>query len=302
MTDPLNHALLESWTLSLHAKSPRTIVLYLRVLAWFTAWLRAAGRPVAAPGDLLGVSRQDVEAWFAAQRADGLSPSTVRSRWIALRNFYGWATDEEEIGENPMLRVKVDKVMPPPVPILSDDDLKALLKACEGKGFLDRRDYALVRLLASTGLRLSEAADLAVADLDLVRRVVFVRHGKGDRARFARFDAETARALDRYKRARGRHRHADLPWLWLARLGRLTSSGIPIMVKRRAEAAGIGHVHPHMFRHGFAHRYLVNGGTEGDLQRLGGWESADVMRRYGSAQAVDRALAGYDKANPMGGL
>jgi hypothetical protein len=42
--------------------------------------------------------------------------------------------------------------------------------------------------------------------------------------------------------------------------------------------------------------------SDSDLQQLGGWESADVMRRYGSAHAVDRALAAYDVANPMGDL
>ena len=57
-----------------------------------------------------------------------------------------------------------------------------------------------------------------------------------------------------------------------------------------------------MLRHAFAHRFLEAGGTEGSLQRLGGWESAEVMRRYGSARADDRALAEYDHADPMEGL
>ncbi len=297
-----NAALIESWHLSLHAKSPRTVDLYTRVLGWFQAWLVAADRPEEAPGDLLAVRRGDVEAWLGAQRAAGKAPATIRGRWIALRNFYRWAHEEEEVEANPMARVRVEKPAPPPVPTLSDDDIRALLKACAGPDFLDRRDTAIIRVLAATGLRLSEVADLAVDDLDLARRVVFVRHGTGDRARFARFDSETARVLDRYKRARGRHRYAEQSWLWLARLGRLTSNGIPIMLKRRAGEAGLDHVHAHMFRHTFAHRYLLNGGTEGDLQKLGGWESADVMRRYGSAHAVDRALAAYDGVGPMGDL
>lgn len=44
------------------------------------------------------------------------------------------------------------------------------------------------------------------------------------------------------------------------------------------------------------------GGNEGDLQRLGGWESPEIMRRYGEARAVDRALSAYDTINPMGEL
>lgn len=302
MDDGPNVSLLESWTLSLHGKSPGTRGLYLRIVAWFEDWLVANDRPAGAPGDLLAVTRQDAEAWFGSMRTAGLAPATIRSRWIALRNLYGWLTDEEELDANPMAKVRVEKANPEPVRVLSDDDLRALLKACEGKDFLDRRDLALLRLLASTGMRLAEVADLRVGDVDLLKRVAYVEHGKGDKARWVRFDAETAAALDRYKRARGRHRHAGMPWLWLARMGRFTAKGIPLMLVRRAEQAGIGHVHPHQLRHTFAHRYLEAGGTEGDLQRLGGWESAEVMRRYGAARAVDRALAAYDVVDPMGEL
>ncbi|MFZ6002632.1 MAG: tyrosine-type recombinase/integrase [Actinomycetota bacterium] len=302
MSDGPNAALLESWALSLHGKSPGTRALYLRIANWFQGWLRDNDRPASTPGDLLAVSRQDAEAWFGAQRAAGLAPATLRSRWIALRNLYGWLTEEDEISDNPMAKVRVEKANPEPIRVLPDDELRALLKACEGKAFLDRRDLALIRLLASTGMRLSEVAGLRLGDVDLVKRVAYVEHGKGDKARWVRFDADTAAALDRYKRARARHRYADLPWLWLGRGGRFTSNGVPLMLVRRARQAGIGHVHPHQLRHTFAHRYLESGGNEGDLQRLGGWESAEVMRRYGSARAVDRALAAYDDVNVMGKL
>jgi len=248
------------------------------------------------------VTRQDAEAWFAAQRSAGLAPTTMRSRWIALRSLYGWLHEEEEIDANPMARVRVDKVEPAPIEVLAEDDLRRLLKACEGKGFLERRDLAIVRLFAATGMRLSELADLRVGDVDLTRRVAFIEHGKGDKARFVRFDAGTAQALDRYLRARGRHAKAALPWLWVSRSGRFTNKGIPLMLVRRGEAAGIGPVHAHQFRHTWADRWLSAGGNEGDLQRLGGWQNSDVMRRYGSARAVDRALAAYDDINPLGEL
>jgi site-specific recombinase XerD len=297
----VNDSILRSWALSLQGKSDGTRTLYLRTARWFADWLAAAGRPAGAEGDLLAVSRQDAEAWFHAQREAGLASATLRSRWIALRNLYGWLAEEDEVDDNPMARVRVEKANPDPVRVLDDDDLRALLKACQGKGFLERRDLALLRLLASTGVRLAEAADLHVSEVDLTRRTAFVRKGKGDKARWVRFDAATAQALDRYIRARGRHKQAHLPWLWISRLGRFTVKGIPIMVARRAQEAGIGHVHPHQLRHTFAHRYLEAGGAEGDLQRLGGWESAEIMRRYGAARAVDRALAAYDVIDPMQG-
>lgn len=302
MTSQANAALLESWTLSLHGKSPKTASLYLRTARWFEEWLTANGRPADRPGDLLAVTRQDAEAWFGAQRAAGLQPATLRSRWIALRNLYGWALDEDEITVNPMAKVKVEKANPKPTRMVSSADLAALLKACEGRDFLDRRDYALVRMMVATGLRLSEILGLRVVDLDLTKRVAFVEHGKGDRARFVRFDAQTAQALDRYKRARARHTHATSPWLWISRLGRLSNNGVPYILNRRAEMAGIDHVHPHALRHTWADRCKSAGMSDSDLKELGGWESDEVMRRYGSARAVDRALAAYDTVSPMGDL
>jgi integrase/recombinase XerD len=292
-----NEALLESWELSLHDKARGTVRLYVKSLRWFADWLAAHGKP-----DLLAAGRTEIEGWFNDQRAAGLKATTRRSRWIALRSFYNWAHDEDEIDSNPMLRVKVDRPDPAPIPTLSTDELRALLRATAGKDFQARRDHAIIRLAISTGLRLSEIADLKLEDVDLVNRLVIVHHGKGDRKRVVRCDPQTAAALDRYKRIRGRHAHAELPWLWVARLGRFTHKGIPIMLTRRAKQAGLTGVHAHQFRHTWADRWLANGGTEGDLQKLGGWESSDVMRRYGSARAVDRALSAYDQINPTGDL
>lgn len=303
MTSAANEAILESWALSLHDKSPRTRVLYLDEVRRFAKWLAAHDRPKDNPGDLVAMRRNDAEAWIIDLREQGLSGATIRSRWIALRNLYGWLVEEEELQRSPLERVTVPKPSPPPVPTLTPDEITGLLKACEGTHFLDRRDNALIRTMLGTGLRLAEVVDLQLGDLDLPNRVIHVRHGKGDRARLVRVDPSTAQALDRYKRARSRHRCAATPWLWLSnRADRLTRKGVPAILDRRAGIAGIGHIHPHQLRHTFADRWLAAGGTEGDLQRLGGWESADVMRRYGSHRATDRALAAYDNINPMEGL
>jgi len=297
-----NRALVESWQLSLHGKATRTVKHYLDEVWRFAHWLLENDRPVSAPGDLLAVERRDIEAWLTAQRAEGRAQATMRNRWVALRNLYGWALAEGEIEASPLERVVVAKGNPPAPDVLTDDDLKLLLKACEGKDFYARRDLAQIRLMLATGLRVSEVCDVALGDLDLVNRIVAVRHGKGDKARLVRFDAPTAAALDRYKRVRARHRYAGLPWLWIGYRGRTTRKGIPEMLAKRAEAAGIGHVHCHQLRHTWADRWLRSGGNEGDLQRLGGWESSEIMRRYGEARAVDRALNAYDTINPMGNL
>ena len=58
--------------------------------------------------------------------------------------------------------------------------------------------------------------------------------------------------------------------------------GIRSLIERRANTAGIGHVHAHLFRHSFAHRWLAEGGNETDLMRLVGWRTREMLSRYGA--------------------
>lgn len=305
-----NTALLESWQLDLRSpvragarpKRDRTIAAYLDEARRFASWLTDAGRPSSAPGDLAGVERGDVVAWIADLRDRGLAAATIRSRWIALRSLYGWAAAEGEIGADPIAAVHVPKADEPAPDVLDDDTIRALLKACAGTRFADRRDLALFRLMLATGLRVSEATGLALADVDLLARLVAVRDGKGGKARVARFDPATASALDRYRRARGRHRLAARAELWLGHRGPLGRKGVYTILSNRSAQAGVGHVHPHQFRHTFAHRAKRSGATAEDLMRLAGWSDASSLARYGSQLATERALAAYDSFDPMDGL
>jgi site-specific recombinase XerD len=138
-TTPANQALVDSWRLSLHDKQPRTFKLYVEEVTRF-ADERGA--------DLSTVERRDVEKWFTGLRERELSSSLLRSRWIALRSFYAWATDGEEIGANPMLKIKAARPDPPAPDAPDAEALGKLLKVCQGSDFIHRRDLALIRLLA----------------------------------------------------------------------------------------------------------------------------------------------------------
>lgn len=304
-TTEANQALLESWELHLRSpldgtkpKRPRTIALYLEEARRFVGWLEGHGRP----GDLEAVPRPDVAAWIADLRAQGRAEATIRSRWIALRNLYSWAHAEAVVDANPLADIVVSKADEPPPDVLDDATIKALLKACQGTGFGDRRDFALFRFMLATGLRVSEVVGIGLADLDLMARVVFVGDGKGGKARVARFDPATAAALDRYKRARGRHRLARRPELWLGHRGPLTRKGVPSILAKRCADAGVGHIHPHQFRHTLAHLAKKAGMSDESLMSLAGWSDASSLRRYGEHLRTERALASYDDVNPMEGL
>lgn len=144
--------------------------------------------------------------------------------------------------------------------MLAEADLKRLLASADGKDYEKRRDTAMLRLFIDTGMRCSELANLGVEDLDPDPGVAIVV-GKGRRPRACPFGNKTAAALDRYLRLRSRHPRATDPDLWLGQRGKMTDSGVRQMVECRAAQAGLGRVHPHMLRHGFAHDWLRKAAT-----------------------------------------
>jgi site-specific recombinase XerD len=117
--------------------------------------------------------------------------------------------------------------------------------------------------------------------------------GKGRRTRIVPIGAKTVKALDRYLRARARHALADSPALWLGLRGPMGDSGIQQMLRRRAREAELptSRVHPHAFRHGFAHAWLAGGGSEGGLMEITGWKTRDMLTRYAASTRGERAIA-----------
>jgi site-specific recombinase XerD len=281
--------LIESWVLALQARnvSVSTISVYRKSAELLVAHIAADG--VTGPEQ---VEKRHVER-FIAHLAETRSASTASVRYRALQQWFAWMTDEEEITANPMARMRPPIVPEQPVPVLEPGEVQALLAACEGKEFADRRDSAIVHLFLDTGVRLAELTGVTLDDVDLSGRTLTVM-GKGRRGRTVAFGARTARAVDRYLRARARHKHAELPALWLAeRGGAMTSSGVSQVVKRRGEAAGIKGLHPHQLRHTSVHGWLSAGGAEGDAMQLFGWKSRQMLSRYGASAAAERARAAH---------
>lgn len=307
----------QSWYLHLRVegRSPRTPETHAARLKAFRLWLEAHGGGAqgnaqggaqggAAPNSALAggldpaaVTRQDVESFLLDSLE--VSVSCTNDRFRTLRAWYNFLVADGAVGASPLARLRPPRLSVPPPPVLSTATVAALLKGGQGSGYHDRRDTAIVRLWLDTGLRVSEVAGLTLGTLDMAALQVVVT-GKGDgrtsggKVRVVPFGSKAALALARYLRVRGQNASAlTSDALFCGRQGHLTRWSLEAMVHRRGVAIGVPDLHPHLFRHTFAHNWLAGGGSEGDLMRLMGWSSRSMCDRYAASSAVARAVAAH---------
>ena len=238
------------------------------------------------------VASREIQQWMA-WLLGRYSAAYASNQYRALQQFFKWLAAEDELPD-PMAGLAPPRVTGKLVPVFAPGELTRLERACAGRSFAQRRDTAIIAVLAATGIRLAELACGAVTSTWGSGRSRSAARAAKDR--IVRIGHQAAISLDRYLRARSRHAHARRPQLWLGVNNRepLTAAGIYQMIARRGRQAGVD-AFPHRFRHHFSHTWLDRGGPEGDLMELNGWTSPQMLRRYGASARSARARRTYDR-------
>jgi site-specific recombinase XerD len=272
-------------------KAPRTIQGYLESLNALERFLIDQDMPT----EVGSLRREHLEA-FVADLLTHAKATTASVRYRALQQFFKWAASDDLIVSSPMLKMRPPKVIVDPPEVLREADLQRLLRACEGSGFRERRDMAMISFFIDTGCRLDEVTRLQVTDIDLDNSTAIVL-GKGRRKRAVGLGRKLVRALDRYIRLRAQHSQTDNPGLWLGSKGAMTSSGIYQVIETRGKQARLD-LHPHTLRHGWAHAMKTALATDEDIMTLAGWRSRQMLSRYGASAAAERALETHKRLSP----
>ena len=135
-------------TLRARNRSPRTVQGYLDGVDTLVAYLAREGLPTIAAE----LRREHIEA-FLGDQLERHTANTAATRYRALQQFFRWLAEEGESPASPMVGLHAPMIPEAPPPILSDDEIRRLLRVCEGPDLHKRRDAAISRLLADTGMR-----------------------------------------------------------------------------------------------------------------------------------------------------
>jgi len=247
-------------------------------------------------------SLSDIRAFVASLIGKGLKKSSVLRMLSSLRAFFKFLNREGHLKTNPAKLVpspKAEKRLPR---FLSVDDVFALVERPEAGGFIPVRDRAVLELLYSSGLRVSEICALDVDDLNLREEAVKVR-GKGKKERLVPVGTKALEALRPYllerlsiKRSLKRETGEAL---FINRTGgRLTERTMRRIVVKYSREALASPVSPHTLRHTFATHLLQSGADLRVIQELLGHSSLSTTQKYTHLD-IAHLMDVYDKAHPL---
>ncbi len=268
----------------------------------FIGWI--AERGIDSPTQ---ITRPMIERYqrhlFYYRKANGqpLSMGVQLQYLAALKLWFKWLTRAHHILANPAADMELPR-KPNRLPgrILSSSEVEAVLREADPATPQGLRDRALLELLYATGIRRSEAASLELYDPDLLRGVLWVRHGKGNRQRVVPLGSRAAAWLEKYlTQARGELLAADTPALFVSDYGLpMRADQIATKVRRYMQFAGMQKGGAtHLLRHACATHMLEGGADIRFIQAMLGHSKLDTTEVY-THVSIDKLIEVHRATHP----
>lgn len=251
------------------------------------------------------VTLAQLRSWLGDLLSDGAATATLQRRVSCVKGFFAWALTEGHVSTNPTTRLKAHRRrrVLPDVPTRSEMDqtLDSLAAAAADGDPQALRDVALVELLYASGLRIAEACDLRLGDVDLERSVVRVI-GKGNKERSVPMGAPARDALQVWLDSRGCLATPSSPdRVFLGTRGGPLNPRVARRVVQGATAASGHTVSPHALRHAMATHLLAGGADLRSVQEMLGHASVATTQTY-THISNERLRAAFKQAHPRAEL
>lgn len=269
--------------------SAHTTENYRRDLVALLEWMDAGGI-----ADFADIDGERLRGFIAGEHRRGLSPKSLQRRLSALRSFFRYLLKRGRLAANPAQGLRAPKA-PRKLPQILDPDEMTQLVEVPTDAPLGLRDRALLELLYSSGLRVSELCALRWRDLDLAEALVRVS-GKGGKVRIVPVGSHALVALAQWK---DDQRAATEAPVFPGRAGKpITPRAVQLRLRQLAQQQGIWkRVHPHLLRHSFASHVLESSGDLRGVQELLGHADIATTQIYTHLD-FQRLAQVYDEAHP----
>ncbi len=247
--------------------------------------------------DMGKIDSVDIRGFLAELHKRRLKKVSVGRKLATLRTFFRFLHREGYIKKNPARLVSTPK-LPKPLPkFLTVDDAVALMGMPKGDDFQMLRDRAILELLYSSGLRVSEVANLNLGDINMKEALVKAK-GKRKKERIVPVGSKAMNAVRLYLIERTLRKKQSEAFFLNRNGGRLTDRGIRRIVVKYARLVGIGQsIGPHTLRHTFATHLLHGGADLRAIQELLGHASLSTTQKYTHLD-IAHLMETYDKAHP----